>query len=248
MKLLFLSFLLLSCTKYASITKDSVGVTIHDVHMKVNHAQEIKWKVGNFREQVVSQSFTVMIEMPKLNIEDLDLLHDTRGIDAWILRVIMQRGSKSQDLGSLYTLFRPRQSSRVTSSAASSVSFKVYYAAAYASERFRNSKCPPFSHDKKIVSIDIDGSEEAFDIPITQAKSYQEKSQLIELNPSSFNGGNSLIADYYIEIAPYDSQKKLIYSPFKRIPNYVSIKAEDSVNIKECAGVHSEMNPPGVTN
>lgn len=245
MKLVFLSFLLLSCTKYSPLTKDSVGISIKDINISISQVQEVPWKVGKFREQKISQSFTVMVSMPKIKVEDLDYLTESRGIDAWILRVIAQRGSVTQDLGSLYTLFRPRQSSRVTSSAASSISFKVYYAAAYASERFRNAKCPPFSHDKKFVDLGVEGEVEEFNISIAGAVPYQEKSQLIELTPSSFNGGNSLAGDYYIEIAPYDSHKKLIYSAFKRISQHVTIKSEESVSVKDCAGVHMEMNPSG---
>lgn len=242
MKLLFLSFLLLSCTKYSPLTKDTVGITIKDMDMKIAQVQEVPWKVGQYRDQKISQSFTAMVEMPKIKVEDLDYLTESRGIDAWILRIIVQRGSATQDLGSLYTLFRPRQASRVTASAATSISFKVYYAAAYASERFRNAKCPPFSHDKKFVNLKIEGDPELFSTSIAGAVPYQEKSQLIELTPSSFNGGHSLAGDYYVEIAPYDSHKRLIHSSFKRISQHISIKSEESVTIKECAGVHTEMN------
>src|SRR5690606_15712430 len=143
--------------------------------------------------------------------------------------------------GSLYALYHPRHSSRTSSSTtATRVAVKIYYAAAYASERFRNFKCPAFGHNKRINDMDIVGGNEEFEIHLGQASSYGEKPQLVELNPSSFNGGNSLVGEYWIEIAPYDSQNRLIHAPFKKIPSHLVIKSEDIVHVKSCEGVKME--------
>lgn len=241
--LLLTTLLIYSCTKYAEVTKDAVGIRIQPVHMDISHLNEIDWLVGNPKEVKISQSFTFLVDMPKIKQEDLDYLTEHKNIDAWILRLIVNRGSESQDLGSMYTLFRPRKMSRGTQGvgAASSVSMKVYYAAAYASERFRSFKCPAFSHDKKIDSMEIKGEDEPFELSIGQTAPYLEKSQLVELTPSSFNGGNSLIGDYYVEIAPYDSKRKVIHAPFKRISRYISVGSEEKIRIKSCDGVHPEI-------
>lgn len=218
-----------------------MGIQVSDVEMDFSHIKDIDWRVGKRKEEVVSQSFIFVVSLPKVSQEDLNMLQDKKGIDSWIVRLIVMRGSEKQDLGSLYTLFRPKRISRgVSTGAATSASLKVYYAAAYASERFRMFKCPAFSHNRKIESIKVRGKNEPFNITVEGATPYAEKSQLIELTPSSFNGGNSLTGEYYVEIAPYDSVRKMIHSSFKRLPIYLEVTGEEKVDVASCAGVHQE--------
>lgn len=242
MKALLTLLLLYSCTKYADFEKNAVGWQISPVTMGISHLDEIEWHVGMKKHETVSQSFTFIVDMPKVKPEDLDYLHEQKGIDAWILRLIVVRGSETQDLGSLYTLFKPQKVSRgVEAGAASSVTLKVYYAAAYASERFRAFKCPAFGHNKKIDSMSIKGDNSEFALSIGQSSPYNEKSHLVELTPSSFNGGNSLVGDYFVEIAPYDSKRKMIHSSFRRIPMSITVEREDTIRVPSCDGIHPEL-------
>lgn len=243
MKALILTALLcVSCTKYAEVSREAVGVEIKPVEMEISHLNEIEWNVGKRKEEKVSQSFTFIVDLPKIKEDDVDYLIESKATDAWILRLIVQRGSEVQDLGSLYTLLRPQRLGRGSSGAApTSVTFKVFYAAAYASERFRAFKCPAFGHDRKISDMSISGSSDEFSLPLGASVSYNEKSHLVELTPTGFNAGNSLVGDYYVEIAAYDSKRKVIHSPFKRIPSYVSVKSEDRINVPSCEGVHPEI-------
>jgi hypothetical protein len=242
MKAFLILLLCYSCTKYASVSKESVGIQIHPVKMDISHLNEIDWHIGQKKEETVSQSVTFIVHMPKVKKEDLEYLTSQKGIDSWIVRLIVVRGSESQDLGSLYAKFNPRKVSRTSSStsATSSVTLKVYYAAAYASERFRSFKCPAFGHNKRIKEASIKGENQEFEINIGQTFPYNEKSHLVELTPSAFNAGNSLVGDYFLEIAPYDSKNKMIHSSFKRIPMYVNIAQEESVSVRSCEGIHSE--------
>lgn len=243
MKAWLLTLLLcFSCTKYADLNRDDINLRIAPVDMEISQLNNVEWKVGERKEAEVSQSFTFTVQLPKLKTEDLEYLTENKGIDAWILRVIAMRGPEKMDLGSLYALFRPKQATRGVKATASSVSIKVYYAAAYPSQRFRSFKCPAFGHDKKISSMEILGKNEEFAIEIGNPVSYREKSQQVELTPSSFNGGHSLVGEYFVEIATYDSKNKKILSPFKRLPMYVKVFNEESINIKSCAGVRPEIN------
>lgn len=244
MKALFLTVLILcSCSKSAQLSKEAIGLQLSEVTMNLHHLKEIEWHVGKKKEATVSQSFTFEVEMPKVSQKDLDYLTEFKGINSWILRLIVQRGSEAQDLGSLYARFRPKKVLRGQGTGApTNVAIKVYYAAAFPSERFRDFHCPAFGHNKRIKTMDIKGEEENFNITFDQIISYPEKSQLVELSPSSFNAGNSLIGEYYIEIAPYDSDKKVIHAPFKRIPVFISVSQEEAQPIESCAGEHPEMN------
>lgn len=243
MKAFYLTILLAcSCTKYSSLTKDAMGLKVSDVEMEISHLNEIDWLVGKHKEAKVTQSLVFVVDMPKIKDDDLEYLQQTKDVDAWIIRLIVQRGSETQDLGSLYSLFKSKKISRGKGGGApTSVSIKIYYAAGYPSERFRFFHCPAFEHNKRIKDMRILGTSDPFDISIDLAMSYPEKSHLIELSPSSFNGGNSLVGDYFIEIAPYNSEKKLIHGNFKRISKYIEISSEEKVPIKSCLGVHEEL-------
>jgi hypothetical protein len=221
-----------------------MGLHIEDVQMNIPHTNEIKWLVGKNKEVELTQSVVFVIEMPKLKKDDLHYLIEHKGINAWIVRLIAQkRGQGEQDLGSLYAPFRSRRTIRGMEGkgAPGSITMKIFYAASYPSERFRAFKCPAFNHDKKISSIKAEGPNDSFEISVGQAVPYQERSQLIDLNPSAFNGGNSLAGRYYIEIAPYDHEKKMIHAAFKRIPKYIEISQEESMAMKSCVGQHPEM-------
>lgn len=244
MKALFLTVLLLfSCSKSARLDKEAIGMRLSEVRMNIHHLNEIDWLIGKKKEATVSQSFTFEVEMPKVDEEDLDYLTELKGINAWILRLIVQRGSETQDLGSLYARFRPKKILRGQGGGApTQVSVKVYYAAGFPSERFRGFHCPAFGHNKRIKKMKINGEEKSFDLTFDQIISYPEKSQLVELTPSAFNGGNSLVGEYFIEIAPYDSEKKVIHGPFSRIPMWIEVTEEESQIIKSCLGEHPEIN------
>lgn len=244
MKALFLIVLLAcSCTKSSKLTKDAMGLRVTDVQMNISHLNEIEWLIGKNKEAEVTQSFVFVVDMPKVDEDDLAHLNEMKGIDSWILRLVVQRRSERQDLGSLYTRFKPKKIARGQGGGApTSVTIKVYYAAAYPSERFRFFHCPAFDHRKKITNMKILGDkEQTFEIPVEQISPYPEKSHLVELSPSSFNGGNSLEGEYFVEIAPYDSEKKVIHASFKRIPMYVEVLSEERVSVKSCSGVHEEI-------
>ncbi len=244
MRLFFLTFLLaLSCTKTSPLNTDAAGIRLLDVNMELSHLTEIQWSVGLKKDSSVSQSFTFILGLPKVTQSDIDRLTELKNVDAWIVRVIAQRGSTTQDLGSLYTYFKPKKFLRGHGNGTpSSAAIKVYYAAAYPSERFRFFKCPAFGHNKKISNMKIMGEKKNFDIVIGQVTSYAEKSQLVELSPSSFNGGHSLMGNYFIEIAPYDSKNKVIHGPFNRLGEYVEVASEESVHVPSCTGVHPERD------
>ncbi len=244
MKALFLSVLILSsCTKYSKITKDAMGLRVTDVIMKIHNLKEVEWAIGLNKEAIVTQSIVFTVDMPKLDEDDLAHLTELKGVDSWIIRLIAQRGSEKQDLGSLYARFKPKKILRGQfGGAPSNVTLKIYYAAAYPSERFRTFPCPAFSHTRRITDMKVQGEPTPFDLVFEQKVPYPEKVHLIELSPSAFNGGNSLAGEYFVEIAPYDSDKKVIHAGFKRIPMSVQVVLENNQAVESCLGVHPEMS------
>ena len=242
MKALFLSLLLSSsCTKYASFEKNAVGISLEPVSMEISHLKDIEWKAGPKKDEL-TQSITFIIDLPKLKTDDLHFLLDQKGIDSWLLRLISRQSSKDQDIGSMYVPFKPSYAGRGASiGSTSSVTLRLMYAAAFMSERFRQFKCPAFAHNKKVSSMKISGSNDDFSIQLTGGMSYNDKAQMVGLRPTDFNGGHSLVGDFYIEIAAYDSKKKMVLSNFKRLPMSVSVQSEEIVSVKGCEGVHPEL-------
>src|SRR5690606_35854424 len=89
MKPFFLTLIFLfscSCTKYATLNKEAVSLQINSVSMEISHLNEIEWLVGMKKESEVSQSFTFIVDLPKLRSDDLDYLIEKKDVDAWILR------------------------------------------------------------------------------------------------------------------------------------------------------------------
>ncbi|HXH76068.1 MAG TPA: hypothetical protein VNJ08_13945 [Bacteriovoracaceae bacterium] len=245
MKATFFALLLvISCDRKAQITKDSFAVKVSGIEMDLSQVNEVVWWIGaKKKEEKVTQSVTFLVSMPKLKEEDLEYLMKEKRIDSWLVRVIQVKGSKSQDLGSLITPFVPAQHGRSSSTAASAhAAVKIFYAAAYASERMRAFKCPAFSHDKRITSMSVKGEDKPIDLTIGAAISYREKAQQVQLSPSAFNGGHSLQGEFHLAIAAYDSKRQVLLGDFIRLPRYLEIEREESVYVASCQGVHPETD------
>lgn len=242
---LFLIVLLTcSCTKYSLLSRDAMGLHINGIDMEITRVDEISWLVGKKKEAKVSQSFMFIVQTPKLKKKDLDYLTEQKGINAWIIRLVVNHGSEKQDLGSIYVPFRTARKGRGQAGGqASNVVLKVFYAAAYASERFRSFHCPAFDHNRRINAIRIVGENVPMNMTMGFITPYREKAQQLELTPNAFNAGHSLVGEYYVEYAPYDYEKKLIHAPFMRIPQYIEVASEERQIIESCRGENPELEP-----
>lgn len=242
MKVFLLTFLLsYSCTRYAELDPTAMDTTIKKVEMDLAHLREEKWLVGKRKEAELSQGLTLLLELPKLRSDDLEFLIKEKGVDAWIIRVIQDKDQGQLDLGSLYTLFKPSHITRGKSlGPAQRVGIKINYAAAHASMRFRAFSCPAFGHNKKISRMSVQGNKTPFEISVGPPTEYREKSQLVQLSPSEFNGGHKLSGKFHFEIAPYSSKSKTIFGSFKRIPRFLEVSAEENIEVETCRGVHPE--------
>jgi len=242
MKVLILVLMLTACSRHADLVKDQVAVKIENAKMDITHPNLTEWRVGKHKEVELTQSFTFIIDLPKLSDDDLEYLIDQKDTNAWILRLIQIKGSEQMDLGSMYTLYRPKKITRVSAAGpAGSVTIRVYYAAAFASERFRHLQCPMFEHDKKITDLEVEGSNDPIEIPIGYVSSYQEMPQLIEVTPSSFNGGNALTGTYHVEIAAYNFTKKELRSKFIRASRHIRVVEEKSMDMQSCRGMRPDL-------
>jgi hypothetical protein len=241
-----LTFLLglAGCTKKAVLQRDGVGVRLSEVTWNVPTTSEGVWKVGRIYRDTVSKSLNVVLALPPIEEDDINYLNESFGIDAWLVRIIQSNSQGSRiELITLYAPFRGVQKGRASTQPMKAISFSLTYAAWAISERFRRFQCPAFSHDRRLNDWQLIGEKTHTEFPIAFAGNYSEKLTVSELVPTALNIGNTMVGDYYFEVALFSSSKKQIYSPFVRLPQHVHVSSEKTVSVDGCAGIHSEYDP-----
>lgn len=234
----------LGCTKKAVLQRDGVGVRLSEVVWDIPIMSEGTWKVGRIYRDVVSKSLNIVLSLPPLESDDIDHLQSAFGVDAWLVRIIQANSQGSRiELITLYAPFRGVQKGRASRQPMKAISFSLTYAAWAISERFRKFQCPAFSHDRRLDDWQIIGEKGKTEFPVAFAGNHTEKLTVSELVPTALNIGNTMVGDYYFEVALFSSSKKQIYSSFVRLPQHVRVGSEKTVSIDGCAGVHSEYEP-----
>lgn len=235
---------LAGCTKKAVLQRDGVGVRLSEVRWPAPTMTEGTWKVGRTYRNMVSKSLNVVLTIPRLESDDVDYLQKTYQLDAWLIRVIQSNAQGARiELTTLYAPFMAQQKGRASNLPVKAISFSLTYAAWAISERFRRFQCPAFSHDRRLDSWEVVGDETLLEFPISMAGRFDEKLVMSELVPTSLNIGNSMVGDYYFEVALFSSSQKQIYSPFIRLPQLVRVASEKTATVDGCAGIHSEYDP-----
>ena len=235
---------IIGCSKKAKLVKDGVGVHLQDVKWEVSSLNEGTWKVGKLYRDTVSKNLTAVLSLPSLADDDLEFLNTTYGVDAWLIRVIQSNAMGSRiELATLYAPFHAQQKGRASKLQVRAVSFALTYAASAISERFSRFQCPAFSHDRRLDDYEVAGDGELMEIHVRPDAHYNEKLTMNELVPTALNIGNSMVGEFYFEAALFSTSQKQLYSSFTRLPTYVKILTEKTVNIDGCAGIHQEYDP-----
>lgn len=243
-KLLYFSVLLglAGCSKESVLLRDGVGVRLTEAQWGVSSLSEAKWKVGKHLSNTVSKNLNLVLSLPKIDGDDVMFLQTTYGVDAWLVKIIQSNAlSSNMELVTIYAPFRVRQSGRSGGLLMKSLSFNFTYAAAAISERFRRFNCPAFSHDKRLNKWEIVGEEKPIEILVRPEARFDERLKLSELVPTTLNVGNTMVGDFYIEVALFNTAQKQTYSSFQRLPFHLKVLSEDSIVVDGCAGVHEEI-------
>ena len=242
--LLFILFFSTSCSKfYSEYRKGNMGTAILvPDNLKISGGDILDWKVGRGFKQTISKGVQVQFHLPVLKESDLEDVM-SKGIDAWIIKVIKDGSRGREVMGYIYFPFKSKSLRSRTSIFSSTTMIKkgavnILYAAAYTSSRFRSFKCPAFGHNKVIEEfLLIDGGKPPhFLISSSEERSVRGKIEKFGLAPSTYNGGTSLIGKYGVELAFYNIKNKKKMSNFVRVPGYLSIENEGEEIIKGCTG------------
>jgi hypothetical protein len=233
---------LAGCSKESVLLRDGVGIRLTEAQWGISSMTEVKWKVGKNFSNTISKNLNLVLSLPRIDSDDVMFLQTTYGIDAWLVKIIQSNSLSSRmELVIIYAPFRVQRNGRAGGRMMESLSFNFTYAAAAISERFRRFNCPAFSHDKRLKKWEIIGEEKPLEILVRPDAHFDEKLKLSELVPATLNVGNSMIGEYYIEVALFNTAQKQLYSSFQRLPFNIKVFSEDSIVVDGCAGVHEEI-------
>jgi hypothetical protein len=131
MKLFFIIFLFISCTKQVSLNKQNGIFYISDLDLSMSNARSIKWKVGLKREKTVSQGMLISLDVAHMKTSDQENLIKEYGVDSWIYKIIRKKNNHKQVLGYIELPFDK------ISSTTDNFTIQILYAAALPSDKFR---------------------------------------------------------------------------------------------------------------
>lgn len=238
-------FIILGCRNESSLVEGNGRLTLKDVEMKLSNLNDIDWKVGTPKKNsVVTQSIVFSVELPYLDEASRETLYKRYGMDGWILRLTQKVGSQQIPMGEVYAPMagiKNQRNKNVEIKQTKSVSIKIFYAAAYMSERFRTFNCPAFGHNRKVSDMEIFGDFSLLNLPIKSPEKFNSTPMIAELNPAAFNAGHSLVGDYFVEVALFSLKNKTLGTSFTPLKEIIRIGTEEKISVNGCAGVHQEL-------
>lgn len=236
--LLTLLFLSVSCTKWAEVQETNGIHKIEDINVSLHSEKIIEWKVGKKRGATVSKGFSFKVDIPKISESGRKTLFDKYGIDSWVYKITRMHRGRTQQLGLI--MFDLGNMSRTTTD----ITIHIFYHAASVSQRFRHFHCPAFNHRLLIEDLDFEKTNHGeFDLYTKKNKPVRGKVTKPAFAPVIFSGGRELKGKYYVEIALMNSKEKRLYTPFKKVSNYIEVDDEQTVSIPSCVGVKEENTP-----
>ncbi len=242
--LLILSLLFIcSCTDYAEVKKTGAGSFIAPKSLRVKDYKIEKWRVGRpVRRQVVSKGIRIDVMFPRLSREDLDNILVEYSVNAWLLKVRRRSYAVNSVVGYIYIpLVVPgtQESNKYRRHQIKQGAFSIYYSAAALSKRFEGFECPAFDHNRYVDEVEIDERDTTLERLFVgkQTDDYVgAKVNQFSYSGNILNGGASILGDYTVQLALYNSDTKRRKSNFIELREVIRIVDEKTTNINGCEG------------
>ena len=241
---LLFSFFLSSCFFKDEIKlKERSGTNYVSLNREViEQAKLIPWRVGKLRKQKITRGVRLKLNIPRFDKLSLKTLSRELNVDSWILKVSMKEGGSSvgSELFLIPLLRKSKLKETKTNSSLDPVDFTyvdIHYAASAISSDFARLACPKLGHNKVVKSFEVQSrgqSTQTLRVSKFSSKSAPGRVQEFNFQGNTVNGGDSLIGEYKLEMALYDSKKKSLRSNFIEFENFLAIKSESEVQIKGC--------------
>lgn len=230
---LFIS--LTACTKWYEVKEGNGVLYIDNVQSEIHSLKDVEWSVGQSKNKEISKGFVFKFDIPKLDEEGSEKLLKKYGIDSWIFRITKVTRGKNQILGQISYDF-----SNITR-VSSDITVHIFYHAAAVSQTFRKFKCPAFNHRSKLNKYTVQdkmiGPQDIFSKRGNLVPGRIEKPSFA---PVIFSGDISLVGNYIVEYALFNSNEKKIFSKWHQANNYVDIISEDRIVLPSCSGIKEE--------
>ena len=232
-------FFLISCSKFYEVEKKNGIYLVRQVYSEITKANDVEWKIGRKREEVISKGMRMTFTLPKIDDHGQTLLRKKYGVDSWVFRISREHKGQTRSLGYFYYPL-----SSMTGST-KSYTVNLYYHAAAVSKRFRLFHCPAFNHRATIGEIRIAdrplaGAKDMF---IRENNRIPAKVSRIHINPMIFSAGVSMVGNYFVDYAFYASETKKRYSEWNKVDKTIVVSQETSKNVASCVGIKEEINP-----
>lgn len=232
-------FAFLSCTKEHEAFKKNGLYFLKQVESEIHMTKEIEWEVGKKKEVEISKGIRFSTTIPKLTEQAKEALFNKHQIDSWLIKVSRLSRGMSKDLGHFFIRFA--NMSRTTKD----YTINLYYHAAAVSKRFRNFHCPAFNHRFEIedYSLDRRPNSQATDVYIRPVQKIFAKVSKHGFTPPIMSGGRSLIGNYVVDIALYNSKSKYRFSKWLPTNGIIRVTQEIPRSVASCLGVKEELVP-----
>jgi hypothetical protein len=231
----------LSCTKKVQFDTKGVTPSLKDVRWEISNLNEGTWAVGSILRDIVSKNLTLVLSLPVLEEDDLEAIEKNYAVDSWLVKVIHKtKLGQRHHLATILAPFRSRMQTNFSANQTKSIAFSLTYAAWATSERFRKFQCPAFSHRFRLKDFSVEDSETLMEFNISSIGKFPESYTVTELVPPKITIAQSMVGDFYLEAALFNSKTKTLYSSFQQLPTHLVVREEKVVSVSGCEGIKQE--------
>lgn len=241
LKVLILSILLIfsSCDETLDVGSSGGVHYGKKVYSEIERVINVPWKVGLKREARVSQGLRFFTSIPRFSKKAQETLASHYGVNSWIFRFTRVRRGKATKLRYFHLNFV-----NITRNT-KNISVSLFYQAAAVSKKFRFFHCPAFGHRFEISSHEVKERPQAGakDLYVRSVEKIRAKVTRFKFSPMVLPAGRSLLGDYYVDMAFYNSSSKQRFSNWHPINGIIRVSQENTKIISSCAGIKEELIP-----
>ena len=238
MRHLIILFLISSCTKMHDV-KNANGIDfLENVSSEITNVKAVEWQVGRKKDKTISRGIRITTTVPRVSDDAKIHLFKKHGIDSWIFKFSRVVRGRKDHVGNIYYHFNN------ISKSTEAFSLNIYYHASAVSERFRAFHCPAFDHRSLLKEVDLKATNVTPEnIYVRSLSTEPAKVERLSFSPHIFSGGRSMLGDFIVEYALYNSKTKQLFSEWKKAYGHIPITREERVSLPSCLGIKEEEKP-----
>lgn len=227
-----------ACRDYAEVTPDRQQTTIKWESGGLDSVRVEDWSVGPLKRQTLSMGVRMRVNFPLLKESDIADLGERYGLDSWLLSFSRSSLGRRERLGSFYMpMFRTAGRTGGGPATPETGYIDYFYAAASISARLRALNCPALDHRLRVSEVNVRDTNRArqlFVVGPMQESPFLGKAVKLEFQRNIINGGESLLGEYEVSFALYNSKTNRVLSNEVTAPQILIVSGESTENISGC--------------